>query len=255
MIDVHCHLLPGVDDGPATMEDAIRLARAQVAAGVDEAVATPHVTGGLRNDAASVAAGVAALRAALADAGVPLRVWAGAEIELRHGLELDDGELRRLALGDGPWLLLEAPLQEHPTVELAVEELMVRGHGVLLAHPERCPSFQRDPDALRRLVHRGALTQVTAGAFLGRFGRTAQRFAARLADDALVHTIASDAHDLDRRSPGMREGLAAAGLGRLSGWLTEDVPAALLAGDGVPSPPAHGPLRRRRRWWPALQRA
>jgi protein-tyrosine phosphatase len=121
---------------------------------------------------------------------------------------------------------------------------MVRGHQVLLGHPERCPAFQRAPRVVGRLVRDGALVQVTAGAFAGRFGRSAQRLATRLAADGLVHVVASDAHDLVARPPGMRADLENAGLGAHAARWTEDVPAAVLAGDSIPCPPA----TRRRRW-------
>jgi protein-tyrosine phosphatase len=243
VIDLHCHLLPGIDDGPRSMDGALALARAQVAAGVSTVAATPHVSWDMPTDAAAIDVGLADLRAALADEGIPLEVVRGAEIDVHQAEELNDEELSALALGGGRWLLLEAPLRPGVALERAALDLLDRGHRVLLAHPERSPLLQRDPALLRRLARAGALTQVTAGSLLGRFGRTVQRFTDELLELGLVHTIASDAHDAIRRPPGIANELAAAGLGDLVPLLAHEVPAAILTGDAIP----HVPRRVRRR--------
>lgn len=246
MIDLHCHILPGVDDGPADLATSLEMARAHVAAGVTRVAATPHVTWDIPTEPAAIAAGVAELSAALRAEGIALEVLPGAEIGLTRAAEMDDAELRALALGGGPWLLVEAPLRAMAGVPPVVQSLLLRGHRVLLAHPERSPVFQRDPEALAGLVHAGVLTQVTAGSLVGRFGSTVQRFVLRLARDGLVHNVASDAHDPVRRAPGLRAEIAAAGLEERADWWTRDVPAALLAGGPVPEPPPLPPARRRR---------
>jgi protein-tyrosine phosphatase len=114
---------------------------------------------------------------------------------------------------------------------------------VLIAHPERSPLLQDDPDALRALVRAGAATQVTAGSFAGSFGRTVRDYAERMLETGLVHSVASDAHDALRRPPGIAAPLEAAGLGDLVSLLGQEAPAAILAGE--PLPPA--PRRARRR--------
>jgi protein-tyrosine phosphatase len=250
MIDLHCHLLPDVDDGPPNLEMAIAMARAQLAVGVGTVVATPHVHPEMRNDAAGIARAVEGLRAALDRADVPLEVVPGAEIDLLLAQELSDDELRALAIGAGPWLLIEAPLVTMPYTRAAVERLLARGHRVVLAHPERSPSLHSDIDALRRLADAGVLMQLTAGSLTGQFSRTVQRFSQQLIDAGLVHVVASDAHDLDRRPPGLTPALRQAGLSASASLLTELVPAAVLAGDRVPAVPArrrrHGLLERLR---------
>lgn len=242
MIDLHCHLLPGVDDGPRDLASALAMARLHVAAGVRTVAATPHVSWDTPTDAATIEVGLADLRAALRQERIPLEVVGGAEIDVHQAEELSDEELSALALGGGRWLLLEAPLRQGVVIEPVARELLERGHRVLLAHPERSPIFQHDPAALRRLTRAGVLTQITASSFTGRFGRTVQRFTEQLLEDGLVHTAASDAHDTVRRPPGIADALVAAGIGDLAPLLAQEVPAAILAGDAIPQVP-----RRHRR--------
>ena len=243
MIDLHAHVLPGVDDGPANEEQALALARAMVDGGVHTVVATSHVSAGYPNDAGTLARARARLEAALRDHGVPLRVLPGAEVTLENAALLDDADLAALGLGGGPYVLLEAPLSPAAAdVEEAIRAVMQRGHHVVLAHPERAPVFQRAPDQLVRLVAEGALCAVTASAFTGRFGRTARRAARSMLVDGLVHVVTSDAHDLRGRPPALRVELEAAareleGLDRLVPWLLADAPAAILRGERPGPPP------------------
>jgi protein-tyrosine phosphatase len=241
VIDLHCHLLPGIDDGPRDMRMALAVAQLQVDAGVETVAATPHVSWDLPTGAEAIASGVDAVRAELAARRIPLHVVTGGEIDVHRAAELTDDELRALALGGGPWLLLEAPLQTGMPLEPVAFELIERGHRVLIAHPERSPLLQRDPAALRRLADAGALTQVTAGSLTGRFGRTVQRYAEALLEDGLVHTVASDAHDALRRPPGMHAPM----LGELAPLLTREIPALILAGGEIPSLPSPRAPRRR----------
>jgi protein-tyrosine phosphatase len=241
VIDLHCHILPGIDDGPADVDGTLDMARAQVAAGVTRVTATPHVTFDIPNDAPGIARSVAEVGATLRAHEIGLEVLTGAEIGLTRAADLDDEALAALALGGGPWLLVEAPLRPLAGVAPVVQGLQMRGHRVLLGHPERSPVFQRDPEALVRLVAGGVLCQVTAGSFAGRFGATVQRFTERLAAEGLIHNVASDAHDAVRRAPGMRAELDAAGLSSWAPWWTEEVPAAIVAGDALPRRPGLDP--------------
>jgi protein-tyrosine phosphatase len=241
VIDLHSHILPGLDDGPATLEGSLDLARAAVAAGTRTILATPHINDDARIDAPRIAAGLEQLRPALAEAGIPLEVLPGGEIAIWRLVDFDDEALRGFALGGGPYVLVESPFS--PVVgdfEPMVLDLHARGHRVLLAHPERCPAFQRDPSRLERLVAAGVLVQVTAGSMLGAFGSTVRRFTTGLLRDGLVHVVASDAHDAQRRPPGLRDGFASLerelpGIGEHEQWLTEAVPRAVL--EGAPLPP------------------
>lgn len=248
MIDLHCHILPGIDDGPRTLEDSLDIARAAVAAGTTTIVATPHVSWDWpENTSASIAQKVAEVNAALLDARLDLEVRPGGEVALTRALDLTDKELEALGLGGGRWLLLECPLSPVAAgVEAAVNALRARGHrNILLAHPERVPAFQRDPEMLARLVADGVLTSVTAGAFTGRFGKDVQRFARRLLADGLVHDVASDAHSTVRRPPEIGPVLREAGLEEaVVDWLGQGVPLAILQGTVLPPRPVMPPERR-----------
>jgi protein-tyrosine phosphatase len=246
VIDLHCHLLPGIDDGPPTVQGAVDLARAQLGGRVHTVAATPHVTPRLPNEAAAIGTDVGRLRSVLAEAGVALEVVSGAEVDLAYASVLDDEELHALTLDRAGWLLLEAPLRPADGVADAVRAVVRRGHRILLAHPERCPAFQRDRKLLAALVDEGARVQVTATALTGSFGSAVMRFAAELVEAGLCHVVASDAHDALRRPPGLVAELAAAGLGDRAPLWTEQNPAAILAGEDVP---AACPPRSTRRGW------
>ena len=253
MIDLHTHVLPGIDDGPPTVEGSIELARAAAAEGTTTLVATPHVSGAYPgNDAARIAAAVEALEAELERAGVEVSIRAGGEVAVTRAHELDPAELRALRLGAGGWLLAEAPLGGIAIgFDAALHTVAAAGgHRIVLAHPERSPLFHSDPELLGRLVANGMLTSVTASAFAGRFGSTVKRFALWMLEEDLVHNVASDAHDVRRRPPGLREGLAAAeaelpGVAERAEWMTVSVPRAILDGGPIPEPPSPAPRRKR----------
>ena len=252
MIDLHTHVLPGIDDGPATVEESIELARRAAADGTTLLVATPHVTWDLpQNDAARIAAGVEAMEAELARAGVGIELRTGGELAISRAHELSDDELRGLHLGGGDWLLAECPLSTVATgFDTALQTLAGRGHRIVLAHPERSPVLQKDPELLRGLVRNGMVTSVTAGAMTGAFGSTVKRFVFWMFEEDLVHSIASDAHDARRRPPGMSAALAAGeselpGFAERAEWLTVSVPRAILDGGSIPEAPGPVPKRRR----------
>jgi protein-tyrosine phosphatase len=268
VIDLHCHVLPGIDDGPATIEGSLEMARLAAAGGTRVLVATPHVSWRYRNDAATIAELVAELNERLAHeevltaAGRVLEVRAGAEIALTLIPELQDTQLAALSLGGGPWLLVEppftpvAPNLDATLLELLADPRSVGGHRIVLAHPERCPAFQRDPPMLERLVRAGMLTSVTAGSLRGRFGGEARRLALTLAREGLLHNVASDAHDAVNRPPEIAAELERAGLAPLAPWLTGAVPAAILDGREPPPAPVAASAdveRTRRGWWRSLR--
>jgi len=241
VIDLHCHVLPGIDDGPETIAGSLELVRASAAAGVRTIVATPHVSWRYQNGAEAIAAAVAELRARLDEEGMEVEVCAGAEVAITHLEEIDRAELARLGLGGGGWILLEPPFSPvAPAVGRMIASVQHSGMRVLLAHPERCPAFQRDPEMLRSLVQGGVLTSLTAGSLVGRFGGSVRRLAVSLLRDGLAHNVASDAHDVAGRAPGIRAELMESGFGGLVDWLAQDVPAAILAGSEIPPRPDVG---------------
>ncbi|HEY2282092.1 MAG TPA: CpsB/CapC family capsule biosynthesis tyrosine phosphatase [Solirubrobacteraceae bacterium] len=244
VIDLHTHILPGLDDGPETIEGSLAIARSAVAAGTRTLVATPHINRAYDLDPPRVLEAAQMLREALEREGIELELLTGGEISTRRLERLCSEELDELRLGDGPYLLIESPLSSGAwELTEVVERLHADGYGVLLAHPERCPGFHRDPALLQSLVARGALCSITAGALAGRFGSTVNRFALKLLREGLVHDVASDTHDTRRRSPELRAPLDIAaerlpGLDGQAQWLTEGVPAAILAGEPLPERPA-----------------
>jgi protein-tyrosine phosphatase len=266
LIDLHTHVLPGIDDGPSTIEGSLATARLAAAGGTRVLVATPHVNWRYDNDAATIAECVAALNERLASEeilttdGHPVEVRPGAEIALTRIAELDDSQLACLGLGDGPWLLVEPPFTPVALhLDAMLLALLSGNRRIVLAHPERCPAFQRDSSMLEHLVDAGMITSVTAGSFGGQFGSEARRLAFALAHEGLLHNVASDTHDTVNRTPEIAAQLERAGLAALAPWLTSAVPAAVLAGEEIPPAPmtvptSAGALRTPRRWWHSLHR-
>jgi protein-tyrosine phosphatase len=238
MIDLHCHVLPDIDDGPDTIEQSLMLARASAAVGTRTILATSHVNWHYPNDVETLARLTEELNARLQIEAVPLRILPGAEVALTYALEQEPTELLRFGLGGGPWVLIEPPFT--PVVanlDLMLLNLQSTGIRILLAHPERCPALQREPRMIESLVDAGVLTSITAGSLVGRFGSEVQRFSLELAQKGLIHNVASDTHDTTRRPPGIIEELKRSGLGEMSQWLTAEVPAAILSGGEIPPRP------------------
>jgi len=243
LIDVHTHILPGLDDGAATLEQAVEMARAAVGEGISTLVATPHVRDDYPTTAAAMEETVTELRVAVAADRVSLEILTGGEIALDRLESLADDELRRFTLGFGNFVLLECPYLGWPlNLEHAVGDLRRRGYGVILAHPER----NRDATLQRiaRLVEDGVLVQVTSASLDGRLGRASRAAAVALVEDGLAHVVASDAHAPDLRALGMKAAVDAVGDDALAAWLTLGVPQAIVTGTDLPERPT---ARRRRR--------
>jgi protein-tyrosine phosphatase len=256
VIDMHSHVLPGIDDGPDSIEGSLALARAAVAAGTRTLLATPHVSWNYPNEASTITRLVQELNGQLVAEGIDLEVRPGAEIAMTRLSDIEPEQLSRLGLGGGRWLLVEPPFTPVLTgLDSILLDLQRRGHRVLLAHPERCHAFHRDPEMLESLVRSGVLTSVTAGSLVGQFGGEARRFALRLARDGLIHNVTSDAHDHLQRPPGVVAEIEQAGLGPLADWLTRQVPEAILGDQEIPPRPAvdlpAGAAAPRRAWWRA----
>jgi protein-tyrosine phosphatase len=251
VIDLHCHILPGLDDGAATIDDSLALAQAAQAVGIDTIVATPHIRGDYPFDPVLIGVRAAEVRRALADGVVGVRVIGGAEVAISRVRDLDQETLASLCLGSSNYMLVESPYTPATNiVEETIFDLQVQGFRVVLAHPERSPSFQEDPDRLARLVERGVLCSVTAASMLGVFGGTVRRFSALLFSRGLVHNVASDAHDTTRRPVDLRGGFKALdqevpGLADQARWFTVTVPEAILGGEELPPMPT--PSRGRAR--------
>lgn len=196
MIDLHSHLLPGLDDGPLTWEESLEMARAALNQGIRAVVATPHHGDGVHdNPAELVLETVDRMNRFYAQSRVPLTVLPGQEIRVYPGLldDLEKGKL--LPLGNSRYLLLELPDEwdKHSLLEL-FHELRLLNYKPVLAHPERYAPFIRNPSLLAEYVEAGALGQVTAHSLLGRYGSAIRRTALHMCRDGTIHLLSSDAH-------------------------------------------------------------
>ena len=200
-MDLHLHLLPGIDDGAKTMEETLRHARRLHAEGVRDVACTPHITRAhfphiVLDDLAGMRAEV---QAEIARAGLGVRVHGGGELAHEDALVLEPEQLDLVAQGppDGRWLLLECPFAGlEDDFEAAAERLWDLGYGLLLAHPERAAGGH---ERLPGLLERGALLQVNVSSLLGNHGLDAQELAVELVRNGRAHCLASDGH------PGTRE--------------------------------------------------
>ncbi|HEX9940394.1 MAG TPA: CpsB/CapC family capsule biosynthesis tyrosine phosphatase [Thermoanaerobaculia bacterium] len=208
MIDLHCHILPGVDDGAQSLEEAVAMCRLAAADGCAAMVATPHQRRGewWNADRGRLAALAEEIQAAL---GEELRVHLGGEVHVDSGLlpeveKLPDGS-GILPLAGSRYLLIEFGSSGTPAESIhLVHELAVSGWRPVIAHPEFIPWLAPDPELVARLVSLGATVQVTAMSVTGDFGRRPQADSYALLDAGLVHFVASDAHGLRRRPPGLQ---------------------------------------------------
>lgn len=254
MIDLHCHILPGLDDGPVNLDFSVAMARSAAAADIQVMVATPHIRSDYEVDPDALEGLVESLNAALEEEGIQLHVLTGGEVSLQKAAELDDEVLRKVCLGDSDYLLIESPYRSSDIdIDGIIRDVQARGFKPLLAHPERCPIFQHDPDRLQRLVNSGVLCSITAASMAGGFGTTVRRFTIELLHDGLVHDVASDAHDHLHRPPDLLTGFESAeseipGISEQASWFTVTSPVAILAGRSLPARPDPPPRPPTSRW-------
>lgn len=246
MIDLHLHILPGIDDGARSFDESLSMARTAVESGITVVAATPHVRDDYPTEAGTMERLVGELRDALAAEGLPLEVRPGGEVAVEWLERLSDDEIARFGLGGSPrHLLVECPYGGWP-LDLGdrLFELRLRGFTPVLAHPERNDEVQRSPEVLRPVVEAGAFVQITAASIDGRLGRRAWKTASRLLDLGLAHLLASDAHSPDVRGGGFAAAVRRIDNDALAAWLTREVPEAILAGEAAP--PGRPGVRRRR---------
>ena len=212
MIDLHCHILPGIDDGAPDLGVALAMARCAVEDGIVTCACTPHIYPGLyENDRSGIAAAMNRFAQALESEGIDLALVIGADTHLRPDLVEEIRAGRVPTLNDTRYLLLEPP--HHvlpPQFEDSVFRLAIAGYVPVITHPERLTWIESSYVVFKRLVSRGVWMQVTAGSLTGRFGRRPKYWAERMLDDGLVHILATDSHHVDRRPPLLAEGRAAA---------------------------------------------
>jgi protein-tyrosine phosphatase len=238
LIDLHCHILPGVDDGSLDLADSLGMGRQAVNDGIEAICATPHIRHDHDVRIEEVASRVKALNERLRAEGIPVAVLQGGEVAETAVEGLSEEELGRVALGEGRWILLEpAPGPLGDSLERRVEHLAERGHRALIAHPERHLSADMY-ERIAGLVAEGALVQATADFFLR--DRTAAGMTA-LAEAGLIHVLSSDAHS----SHGGRPVHMSEAFERLAKieqvaphieWMRDVAPRAIVTGQQLSAP-------------------
>jgi len=256
VIDLHVHILPGLDDGPGSMSEALRMCRIASEDGTTTVVATPHMrTGSYGVNRDQILDRLHALKRALAAERISLRLLPGADVRADGGL-LDDVRAGSvMTVGDaGKYLMVEL---SEDVIPPRVEEMLFGLHLMeimpILSHPERNLEVQEHPSVLLPMVRAGNLVQITAASITGDFGERAEKCAGELLKAGFVHLVASDAHSPDRRPPGLSRARAVVErmIGKESARLIfDDCPEKIIAGVPVEVPdPVEPRLRRRRRWW------
>ncbi|MHB8416576.1 MAG: tyrosine-protein phosphatase [Myxococcales bacterium] len=237
-IDLHCHLLPAIDDGAKTLEESVAMARALAAAGFSDVAPSPHAWPE-HADAAVAAERRAEVAGRLAEEGIELSLHPNAENRLDPELfeRIERGDAR--ALGAGRYLLVEAPF-EAPLPKLLdlIFRLKVAGFTPIVAHPERCFEFRERPDRGRQAVEGGALLQMELGALTNRYGPQARRLAQRLLDDGLYAIAATDLHGpvgAERWIPDAIDELRRRAGEPAARRLLRENPASVLSGDPLPT--------------------
>jgi protein-tyrosine phosphatase len=232
VIDTHCHLLPGLDDGPKRTEESLDLARALLRDGIDRVLCTPHYSSQFPTSHADAEAALRDLRPEVEALGLSIAL--AAEVSPGHAVSAPLQELRARAIA-GRWLLVEVlrdtPATFFESVFARLEEISLTP---VFAHPERCRAIQRSAGLADRILHDGGVLQVVAPSLIGRFGDDAAAAGWRLVDTGRAALLASDSHGTRRRSPHLGDavGLVAARLGDAAAdELTEHGPARLLAGE------------------------
>lgn len=208
MIDLHCHILPGLDDGAADLSISLEMARLSVDDGVSILACTPHILPGVyHNSGPQIRRATQDLQHALDEEEIPLRLITGADVHMTPNFAagLRSGHL--LSLTDSRYVLVEPP---HHTAPPQIEDfffnLLVAGYVPILTHPERLTWVPSRYDTIERLVQAGIWMQITSGSLTGAFGQTAQYWAERMLDEGCVHILATDAHDAKRRPPELSRG-------------------------------------------------
>lgn len=212
MIDLHSHILPGIDDGARTLDMSLEMARIAVADGIHTMACTPHIYPGLyMNDAQGIALARDRLQAEFDAAGIALRLVCGADVHLVPGL-LEGLRLGRVPTLHGSRYVLLEPSHHvmPPGFEQAVFGLVAAGYLPVITHPERLVWIEDHYDVFLRLIRQGAWMQVTAGALTGMFGPRAKYWGEKFLGEGHTHLLATDAHSNGRRVPRLSEARAVA---------------------------------------------
>ena len=207
MIDIHCHILPGVDDGAQTEKDSIDMALSALEQGIHTIIATPHHKNGkYENDCETVKKQVAILQDLFINESIPLTLLAGQEVRINGDMISDIRTSNILPLNNTKYVFVEFASNHVPRyAKQMLFDIQVEGYVPVIVHPERNSELIQNPDMLYKFVQNGALTQVTAASMIGKFGKAIQKFSHQLVEANLTHFIASDAHNTTSRGFSMKE--------------------------------------------------
>ncbi len=254
MIDIHCHILPGIDDGAQNIEETLEMCRIAVDDGITTTVASPHQHNGVyHNSFESIVKGVQEVSAVLHTENIPLTLLPGADvhIEIDTGEQIERGEIMTIN-NNKRYFLLEFPSHTiPPNIDKIIFQLLLKNITPVLTHPERIIEVQENPSVIYHIVSQGVLSQITAMSITGGFGRMAKKCARTLLEHNLAHLIASDAHSTEHRPPVLSEGVEAAAriVGKEQAMrMVTSIPEAVV--QGVPAPFLEPPLEvTRKRFW------
>lgn len=253
MVDLHCHLLPGIDDGSKNMAVSVRLAREAVANGVTHALLTPHhMNGRYVNHKEDVIRRTAQFQDELKKQGIPLVVFPGQEVRINGNLltALDQDDILFADTGNR-YLMLEFPDDDVPHyTSRMIFDLQQRGITPVIVHPERNTKIMDKPNLLYGLLEKGCLSQITASSYVGTFGKKVERFSKQLIAAGQGYVFASDAHDLPGRKYEMRqafEKLTDEFSSELADKYNENA-RAIINGEDVPVNTIR-PVKKRKRFW------
>ena len=207
MIDLHSHLLPGIDDGAKDLATSLAMARLASSDGITTIACTPHILAGVyNNNGPAIRRAVAQLAESIVEAGIPITLVTGADVHIAPDLDVQLRDGRALTLNNSRYLLLEPP--HHvlpPRLEDLIFGLQAAGYVPIVTHPERLSWVEGHYDLIGRLVSSSVLMQITAGSVMGRFGRGPRYWAERMLDEGLCHLLATDAHNTEQRAPRLAE--------------------------------------------------
>lgn len=242
MIDLHCHMLPGIDDGAPDLETALEMARIAVADGITITACTPHIhPGAFDNTGPQIKIALREFQGRLDEAGIALKLVCGADTHIDVDLPGGLRSGRIPSLNDTPYFLFEPPHHvAPPLLEEVVFDVMAAGWRPILTHPERLSWIDDHYDIMVRLAGRGVLMQITGGSLEGRFGKRPRYWAERMLDEGVVDILATDAHNLRNRRPELRPArdVVAARLGEAEAEaMVETRPAAILSSQPLPEKP------------------
>ncbi|MDM8541096.1 hypothetical protein QUF90_08405 [Desulfococcaceae bacterium HSG9] len=252
MIDIHSHILPGMDDGASDIEESLAMAKIAANDGIHTVIATPHILNGIySNSRSKILAGTDELRTAFAKEQIKSDLFPGSETHLNFGMaeKIFSGEA--VTLNDNQrYLLLEFPFHSIPPgAKQEIFQLQIKGITPILAHAERNYGFQQHIEELYEFVSMGCLVQITAMSITGNLGRETQLCAQKMLECRLAHIIATDAHSVAYRPPilstGVKKAAKILGSAEQAEEMVTVCPAAILAGEKIVIPEPEQPAKKR----------